>query len=330
MKHYPIIKFTGMILMLLLVLPSMGFAQVVTPSLDPTEPVEMPAAAGWKTGTSFGFSYQESTGNRSTDGKETVKFETDGMSGTAHFSLGNISVDGSSESSKTSATIQEQNPGRILLDKRRSKANVALLGNEFVSIGLGMRWQQTTEYEDATDDSVEINESSIIGSISVKPFENLYLGGGFERVTEKSQGKVDNVWNTLQVGLAIELGEKESTLFRVELAYISSPREEANASGELKSATHEGEEGTFAAAELMMNGLLFTASATNKRIDLGETIKINDKEYEEVTYNETEFGVLWVPQDGVLLGFYFATNRTEFSFEDENSQFRINLGYIFM
>ncbi|MBU2512951.1 hypothetical protein KJ966_16555 [bacterium] len=309
--------------------PAFLQAQVVTAPFDPTSSVDKPAAAGWREGKSIGLVYNEASGNRTVDSDEAYKFETSGTSVNGHLKFSNISFDAAWKRSKTDAKVERFYESRVNLDYDISSANIALTGNDFVAVGLGIKIGNSTDYFDATHDSETTTQTSVAGSISVKPMDIFFIGGGFERVKEESSYTVDNVWNVTTLGLALMLGEPGGTRFRTEYAYSSSPHESSSGQGDLHEAVHNETTTSMFAAELMMSGLLFSAKTSEKRIRLEESVSFNGKNHEEMIFNEGEAGVLWVPQDGVALGFYFASSQTTFFYKDDNTAFKINIGYVF-
>ncbi|MCP4756144.1 MAG: hypothetical protein GY866_35220, partial [Proteobacteria bacterium] len=60
-------------------------AQVVTPSLNPMAPVDMAAAAGWRTIPTVGISYFDSIGNRSYNGENIYEFTGSGTMANLSF-----------------------------------------------------------------------------------------------------------------------------------------------------------------------------------------------------------------------------------------------------
>ncbi len=317
-------------ILMIICVPFLVQAQVVTAPFDPTDSVDNPAAAGWREGKSIGFVYSEASGNRTIDSDEAYKFETNGTSVNGHLKISNISLDAAWQRSKTDTTVEHHyDDSWVNLDSDITMANVALLGNDFVAVGLGVKVRNSTDYFDATHDAETSTQTSIAGSISVRPMDVFFIGGGFERVKEDSSYKVENVWNVTTLGLALMLGEPGGTRFRTECAYSASPMEDSSSQGDLQEAVHNETTTSMFAAELMMNGLLFSAKTTEKRIRLKDSVNHDGKSYEEIVFNDVEAGVLWVPQAGVALGFYFASSQTAFFFDDDNSEFRINIGYIF-
>ncbi len=306
-------------------------AQSITASLDPTDFVRMPAAASWRDTEGLGGSYREASGNRSIDGNETHKYDISATSANLHLKFSNVSFDAGIGQWANSITTEQQQNIPMLLDQSIGRISLSLLGNEFVSIGLGAWENNRHEYQDATEDNLNITESAIVGSISVRVFDFLYLGGGYERVKEESDGRVENNWNNALIGASAMFGEPGGTRLRLEYSHLNSPRAESDSQGSSKESIHREIQTNSYAAELMLNGLLFVGRGSEEKMFFKDpkTIPPSTKEYDVLTLTSNEAGVLWVPENGIVLGFFFTTTKTSFAFEDEISEFRINVGYIF-
>lgn len=319
----------GIIITLGLLLSDPLLAQSITAPFDPTEPVYLPAAAGWREDKVAGVTYREASGNRKIDGDEQYKFDSSGVSANFHFKLGNMSVDSGWEQNSTQATADKLTEGWINLDYNTGRLNLALSGNDFVAVGLGAKTNSSRDYFDATHDAETTTQTSIIGSISVKTFDFLYLGGGYERVKEESTFAVDNNWNSLTLGASAIFGSKGSTRLRLEYAVSNSARTESDAQGEEEAAIHFETDTTNYSAEVMFSGLLFSVRGMEQKIFLDQPKITELSAPDSLTNSTNEAGVLWVPANGVVLGFYFASYRTTYFFDDERTEFRINFGYVF-
>ncbi len=306
-------------------------AQSITASFDPTDFVRMPAAASWRDTKGIGGTYREASGNRSIDGNETHKYDISASSANLHLKFSNVSFDAGVGQWSNSITTEQQQNIPMLLDQSIGRINLSLLGNEFVSVGLGAWENDRHEYHDATDDNRHITESAIVGSISVKVFDFLYLGAGYERVKEKSDGRVDNHWNNVLVGASAMFGDPGGTRLRLEYSFFNSPKAESDSQGLLKESVHNEIQTNSYSAELMLNGLLFVGRGSEEKLFFDDPVSLQPggKEYDVLTLASNEAGVLWVPENGIVLGFFFATTKTTLMFEDETSEFRINIGYIF-
>ena len=80
------ITFFGL-LFVILVTPT-ALAQVITPSMNPTTPVYMSAAAGWRTTPSVGASFFDRIGSRTYDSQNIYEFATTGYGASLGFNMG--------------------------------------------------------------------------------------------------------------------------------------------------------------------------------------------------------------------------------------------------
>ncbi len=304
-------------------------AQVIIAPLDPSDSVVMPGAAGWRDTQAVGFSYSERSGKRKLNNQDVYDFDSSGISGNGAFKIGNVAVDAYMSRKTTDASVSQYYEGPINISLDDSRFSIAMAGNDFVSVGLGGHVIASKDYFDATNDSQKNTETRIGGSVSIKAFEVLYFGGGFERVKYSSDFQVENVWNSASAGLALRTGQPGDTRFRLEFSVTAEPYEKSDAQGDLLSHEHQKSKLTRYAAELMINGLLFSLNATETRIELDSTITLYGEEVDTIIKNRGGAGVLWVPENGLVLGFYFGYDKTTSFYVDENSEFRINLGYTF-
>lgn len=304
-------------------LPFNGFAQVATPSLDPSEFVSMPAASGWRETTTASISYKEGNGTRTLQDQQIYQFDTSGVAGNLAFQSDNFFMEINLDQNTTSVKLEKYYNGQINLSKDDARLHLALIGDDFVSIGLGGRSVTTKDYIDATHDSESTTRISTIGAISVKAMDVFYFGLGFERIKEESTYASNITWNNIVSGVAIKLGDLGGTRFRFEYDLEFSSEVEVDAQGDLESSRHPKTSVSTAIAEIMFNGLLF--SAKNKEA----VIDIDHSDVSEVKKTTTQGGVLWKPEQGLSLGFYFITYKTVSFYVDDNSLFQINLGYIF-
>lgn len=309
--------------------PAISISQVITAPFDITKPVVMPAASGWRMDRGVGFNYRESSGSRELDSNEIYKFESSGYGANGHFKMSNMSLDFGYQQRTNDVTGAKLNPGKINLEYSITRANMAMSGNDFVAVGLGGKAITSVDWYDATDDSETTKESSIGGSIAVKTFDFIYLGGGFERVKQESSFRVNNSWNVTTIGVAAVFGNPGGTQFRTEYSFSSSPHEESDAQDLLKASIHPATTISRFSADLLLNGLLFSGMSTTKTLKHDIPYPHGGETFEKTVKTYTEGGVLWIPPSGLVLGFYFATESTSFFYEDEHSEFRINVAYIF-
>lgn len=308
-----------------------GHAQVVTAAFDPTQPVIMPASAAWREAMIVGASYREQTGTRSLNDQQIYQFEGAGYSANAAFQINNFFVDGFTNQIQTDAKIDQYYPagGKINLALSDNRLSVALTGNDFVTIGLGARAIDTTDYLDATLDAATTNQVRTIGSISIKAMDMFYIGGGYERVKESSNYAVDLNWNNIIAGIGMKVGQPGETRLRLEYSVAYSPETVNEIQGDLQLSIHNKTTISRLGLELMFSGLLFSVNGRQTNIELGSVSNPQADAPAELENTQTSGGVLWIPAEGLLLGFYFANETTSYTFTDERSEFRINMGYLF-
>jgi len=304
-----------------------GFGQIITPSMDPTQPVYMPSAAGWREKPAVGFSYHEGSGHRDLLREQIYQFDDTGLEGNLAFKAGNVSVELSVVQKKTDVKLEQYHDGHINLKKDNGRLSIALAGNDFMTIGLGVHAIASKDHISAVYNDETTQSTSTIGSISVKTLDVFYLGLGFERVKEEASYAVDLTWNNLVGGLGILLGQPGSTRFRAEYSAAYSDSVENDLNGDLVANRHPATDTTRISAEIMFSGLLFSMQSeeTVREVNMVE----NGISVAELKSVDTRGGVLWVPESGLSLGFYFLTNTVESSYDDAKGSFMVKLAYIF-
>ncbi len=303
-------------------------AQVVTPSLDPTAPVVLPAAAGWRDTGGIGASYYEASGTREKeDGFQLHKTDTTGTNINAAFKIANVFIDSYFAQETTDMQVIQYS-GNMNLGKDDARLNLALAGSESVVVGLGGHNTTSHDYVDATFDSETTTIARMGGSVSVK-MGNFYAGGGYQRVKQNSSYQVENTWDTATAGLAYRAGEPGETRFRVELSLALSMPTSNEVAGTLEASKHPATATSRYGAELMFSGLLFTYQGFSKQEVFEDSKNVNGTDYYKKETSESDAGILWIPQDGLILGFHFSSYKSTFIDVDESSAFRINIGYLF-
>ena len=304
-----------------------GFGQVVTPSIDPTQSILMPSAGGWREKPAAGVGYHEGSGTRDLDGQQIYQFDISGMDGNLAFTIGNVFIEMHGSQSTTNVQLDQYYDGRFNLQSNDARLNIALAGNDFVTIGLGVRSTESTDFIDANYNSETSTAVRTIGSISVKTLDMFYFGLGFERVKEENSFAVDLTWNNLIGGTAVHLGQPGGTQFKAEYSLAHSESQENSLSGSLAENNHPQTRISRMSAELMFSGLLFAFMSEEKNIDVD--IIENSQTIKEIKRVNNRGGVLWIPENGLSIGFYFLTENNTASYEDSISSFMVKLAYIF-
>ena len=306
-----------------------AFSQVVTAPFDPTTPVLMSAATGWREGVGVGVVYYERSGERKLDNQLISKSESTGTNLNAIFKMSNVSLEGFYSGRSSDVSLIRYFDGRINLDRTETRLAIAMSGNDFVSVGLGGHGITSSDYFDVSHDSEKTTQTRVGGSISIKTADVLFLGCGFERVKTENTFVVDNGWNTVTAGLALKLGEPGETRMRLEYSFALSPYVKSEAQGNLAAAEHNETRTSRLSGDLMISGLLFSTKWFERK-ELLKTSRVYGGEQVDETVNKRiEIGVLWVPPNGLLAGFYFSTEEGTDIYFDEYSAFRVHLGYLF-
>ncbi|MCP4298287.1 MAG: hypothetical protein GY786_22095 [Proteobacteria bacterium] len=301
-------------------------AQVVSPSLDPTENVIIPAASGWRRSASVGIEYLEGDGTRKNDFSTIYDLHSSGLAGNIAFNLSKFYFEGSYNSTTTNTT-PDPSDDSINLETTENLVSLVLFGNDFFLIGMGSHSRTTEDFIPTIADHLKSERSGMIGSISVAIGESFKVGGAVERIKETSSHKVDNNWLDTTFGLSAEFGSPGGVLIRMEASSTSSAKSNKEASAELLSNNHPEVAIIRTNLEIMFSGLLFAYENITKSYSV---------ESSDFLANENQMGVLWVPPDGLVLGFYFANQSKEKTganksaeYTQANSAFSIKLGQVF-
>lgn len=327
MKTKMIMKIWLFMLGMLLLGISPAYGQVITPSMDPTQAILMPSAAGWREKEAVGIGYQEGSGTRDYKDEQIYQFDSSGMDGNLSLKVGNVFVEMYASQKKTDVKREAYSEGEINLQTDDGRLNIALAGNDFVTIGLGVRSVETKDEISANNNDETTKSMRTIGSISVKTLDMIFLGLGFERVKEESSYAVDLTWNNLIGGVGLQLGQPGGTRFRAEYSLANSDSEENGLEGDMTATSHPATSITRMSAELMFSGLLFSLMAEEaiEEVDIIE----NNEPVDEIKTVSNQGGVLWIPENGLSIGFYFLTNTVESSYDDSKGSFKVKLAYIF-
>lgn len=321
----PIVKRALLILILLFGASDLGFTQVITPSLDPTEPVIMPSATGWREQASAGVGYHEKSGTREQEKTLLYDYNVAGYSADLAFHFGNLYMEGH-YGATTYSTKQDisSDYGQVPLKRSDARGSFVLSGDNFVTIGLGVHSQELEDYytfQDPSDTPVKRSRLGTLGSISVILGEHFAIGAGVERVKESSNYLVNNNWTEFTGAVGIRSGSSGKIRFRLEYSFTNSPKATKSANGDLQANTHNKRTIQRGYGEIMFTGLLFSVKT--------QTDTIFEENDEEVKESKAQAGVLWIPPGGLALGFYFTTETSTGTYDDTFNEFSIRAGYVF-
>ncbi|MCP4295260.1 MAG: hypothetical protein GY786_06605 [Proteobacteria bacterium] len=307
-------------------------AQVVTPSLDPTEPGVFPAVAGWRPVTTVGISTYERTGSRAdlSIGENYYEFLGTGSTVFFNFKMGDsLAAEGFSGSETITIGKDTYKNGSVTTGLAESRFAITLSHEDFAVFGLALQTDQVDEHltDVSADSDVSTTETKTIPSLSIKFWDYYYLGGGLERVKQSSRHMVDNHWSNSVIGLSFMAGSPDMTMFRLEYSSSNSPKAVSAPKGSKDESYHPETTITRINAELKIQGLVLIAATKSIVKNYGsDYIGQTEKEDLKVT---TKMGVLLSPVEGPVLGFIFHNESEEYYFEDEFETFEIKVAYAF-
>ena len=310
-------------------LPTQAFAQVATAPIDPTQPIVSAAAAGWKKDrVAFG-SYFTGSGKRSFEGQDIYEFNRSGNTGGLTLPWGPMVIEGSALNWSQQSSLSKRYNGAIPISLSSSQGHVAVNHDGWASIGVSSVIKKTTTYlnTEFTEDSR--TENGIGGSLALSLMGNYFIGLGSNNVKSTGDAIVDNKWNERQTGVGMRFGEPGGFQFRLETAMIKSDRAEADQLSDLVANIHFSEETELNQIEISIDGLIFAFKGSKNIIFADYVSEEGTTNMTEVVTEVSESGVLWVPQEGLVLGFYFVNEKTTEAFEDTHNIFRVQSGYIF-
>lgn len=304
-------------------------AQVVTPSLDPTVPTRLAAGAGWRETSTVGGGYEDRSGKRDQWGLPVHEYaggRTDGvvalmMDGTV------LELGGSNESNLVSTQAISSYP--VLNGLLESRASFALLGGGFASLGLSYDLVERDTAVSLILPSSLDKEARVSGSLSMKLGEVIYLGGGYTKTNQTSDVAVDNNWTEYTTGVALRTGMPGGTRFRLEVSSTKAAESVKLASPLKIASRHPLTVTNQVSMEVMISGLLFAGDAIDRLADVNTVDTTTGALIHGDHYQTNRGGVLWVPAEGMVMGFYFGNESRTKVFTDTYDLFQIKLGYVF-
>jgi len=304
-------------------------AQFLVPTLDPTVPTLTAAATGWRTHHVMAASYSDRTGQRKISGVQD--FEYAGAVSRAvlglKFDTTAMDFSGVSESLHTVPAAPYSQP--VTLKREVSRVSLAMLGSDFVSLGLTSVAEKQTDWASIDYPVVSSKVEKTGGSLSIKMGSSFYAGGGFSRVKESSYLSVDNNWVETNFGAALKTGTPGGTQFHMEFGYFGSPSSQKEAVAGQGAAVHGQTAVQIGTIELDMGGLVFTANGKTEVVNAKIVDLLSGLSADSITTTQSSGGVLWVPQEGMVLGFSFGNKMVTQIYDDSFSDFEVKLGYIF-
>ena len=310
-------------------LPAQTFAQVATASIDPTQPSISGAATGWKKDRVVFGSYFTGSGARNFEKQDIYEFTRSGNVAGITLPWGPMVVEGSALNWSQQTSISKRYNGGIPISVNGSRAHVALNHDGWASIGVSSVIKKTTNYVNIDVPEEIKTANGIGGSLALSLMENYFIGAGTNNVRSTGDDMVDNKWKETQVGVGVRFGMKGGFQFRAEAATVKSDRAESKAFGEFVANIHFAEETEFNQVEMSINGLIFSFKGSKKTVFADIVVAEGADPIDSVVTEVGESGVLWVPQDGLVLGFYFVSEKTTEVFEDTHNIFKVQSAYVF-
>jgi len=320
--------FIALLALGVMILPQGLMAQVASPSLDPTRAVIAPGAVAWKTqGAIFG-GVNEGTGKRQKDGSEQFDFSTSVADAGITVPAYNAVFEASARSQSHKINLSSAYDGHLPARRSDSRINIAMGDQEMSALGLGYKQSDIAEYEDGTMPKIKRSVSKISGGVSLRFGESFYLGLGGNRARQSSDNRVDLSWNEKYVGLGLKFGSPEGHQFRIEASSLDSNEAREAAADVMLEAWHPSEKKNITEVEWAMGGLLFSYHGEKNTIG-ADYVDAEGLAVTEIISYSDQAGVLWIPKEGMLLGFYFRNDKLEADYEETVSNFQIRTGFLF-
>ncbi|OGG98942.1 MAG: hypothetical protein A2600_06125 [Candidatus Lambdaproteobacteria bacterium RIFOXYD1_FULL_56_27] len=303
-------------------------AQVVVPALDPTQPTLSAGAAGWREGDVVGSSYSDHSGSRKVGDLEVIKYTGGRLTGLVGVQFSTLAVELSSTGDRPNTKPGTGFDHPVTLKRDRQRASFSVLGSDFANLGLRTETDSKVQWMSATAVQVKTKLDKTAGDLSVKIGDSFYAGGGYAKVKEKSDLTVDNNWTETMAGVGLRFGAPGGSRFRVEVGWINAGKAVQSAYLTKAQAVHPATDTQLASLELEISGLLFSASSAVEE----ENVTLIDPvsgQSSGVTRNSSRGGVLWVPKEGMVLGFAFGNEKVSQLYTETFSDFEVKLGYLF-
>lgn len=304
-------------------------AQVVTPYLDPTLAPRYAAASGWREGSVVGGAYMSRDGHRHQGAVQQYEFVGSQSEGTAvlKFDTSVLEAQVLQNNNTTKVYVASDQPVQSSLQK--SQVDLSVIGGDFASLGLDYGVVETVTYYDLTTPSVKEKEERTTGSLSIRVGSALYVGGAYSRVGKKSGLYVDNNWSEVAAGVGLRTGSPGGSRFRMEVSVTQSPKTTKDSAEGKTAAGHPRTAINQASVEIMLAGLLFSGESIAKKEEVHLVDPTTSASIDSVTVEVNRGGVLWVPNEGLVMGFYFGSEKHTQLYVDAFSDFQVKLGYLF-
>ncbi|MGK0288636.1 MAG: hypothetical protein ACI86H_000049 [bacterium] len=285
------------VLLILLLLCSFSLsslhAQVVTPSLDPTQLNIIPTSISWRFGNTIGGSYSTGTGSYKPAGVTTDDITHNGWNALMAFQPGQYTIELSQAVDEFSYK-DSTSDGYTATTKN---VMLALRGLDFISLGINQKIN-TTEYNSRTE---KVKQTTTGASLSFRFWDHLYIGGGVERVVENQSDLVKNTWENNYYGIALMGGRPKMNRFRIEYAIMTSNSSTEATEGSLGANTHNGSQTVYQSVEFVFGAMLF---AYRKDIKTENTETTGSTSVSDTVTTIDNYGIGWLSDSGWILNFY--------------------------
>lgn len=243
------------------------YAQVVLPSLDPTNPVELAAAASWRFGSTVGGGGKWGTQKPDDEQVDINTLSNYGSVEPVHseyifayqpseviFEISGIT----NEKEYTWDGSDNTTDHLTQYEASSTHLKVAIRGNNQVSVGIEY---QVFNYKDASADA---KTTVFGGSFGMRFLDNIFISGGLNRKTLKADElESDMKWQELISGIAFQFGSPDQNMFKAEGAIKIEDATEAKIKDSALSLYRRKTTTVQGNVEVLLSGLLLSYNYKN-------------------------------------------------------------------
>jgi len=301
----------------LMALTGSAFGQIAVPSLDRTQPADMPGAAGWRFSSTIGAAVNPSGAGayKDSDGEKTDELKRTWLEGFVFHQFEDVVF----EYNKLFEFREEREnlaSGDTTTQKiQQDRINLALRLKEIASIGITQRtWENQGDVADSLGKRWETGYGKEVGigaGISLRLAELFHLAFGLEDVTHRLSGREDNRWTDRYLAVAL-MGEGN---FRLEYAKIQSPE-----SVKTGAVDHPASDDSRLGIDIAFSDWVLSYERQDYVI---EPIGSGD----DTRFEFQTLGLALCPQDGLLLSFRVISGKHDDSYETTDARFTIGYNY---
>lgn len=318
------------------------FAQVATPSLDPTQKNEIPSVTPWRYFSTIAGRYgagaieSESEEGTITSAGAIIALNMEGLG--AEFDYNSSEMEFESEESGQTLDVN--------ITSSQSLMFLSYLLNDSFSIGVGQKIE-TQDIEVVQNDtnlqkeSVETTSVTISSNLRLGNIFFLGLGIGESVQTghlESPFTSVDADYTELKyqytsAGIGMITGSPGDFQLKAEYSQVSSPEKKEDASGNELAAFHQETDQTTLMVQIKSG--TFFAGYTSRVLALAElSAGSTDQEGYETEIASSIYGLGYSPENGLVITFYSETETetAKKSAGDEETDFTVysvNAGFNF-